>query len=448
MWTGALEIQGSKPIFTYSGSRASSAIWPRVARVRDDDHPDALAEAAARRLPAAGDDPLDGLAVDRLVGVAPHHLPVPENVGKLHGGMMTVTTLTDGGQDPVTVAQALHDFLAAAQSSLDLALYDFHLEPGLEELVVDTLIAARQAWRRGADRLQRRLPGADPGAAAADDDARGRRRLGLPVEADRRHPRPDAPQVRRPRPRHGLDGLDELDGRLVVTRGERDRHHRLPRSREGVHARLRAALGRRDRRGGRARRAAAVRTWTEIEIRPWFCPGYGDALSHRIAKAIGRAKRRVRICSPVITAAPVLATLAQVIADGKVDVAGAVDMPQVEDVQRQWGPNGVASLEAPALLDVIASGRFAGQALDAVGPGHRARLHAREDHRCRRRRLPRLVQPLPLRRDELRERAARSTTRPLRSAWPGTWTPFGLAIRSRASRLRSLHRVSRSVMTC
>ena len=56
--------------------------------------------------------------------------------------MMTVTTLTDGGQDPVTVAQALHDFLAAAQSSLDLALYDFHLEPGLEELVVDTLVAA------------------------------------------------------------------------------------------------------------------------------------------------------------------------------------------------------------------------------------------------------------------------------------------------------------------
>ena len=88
-----------------------------------------------------------------------------------------------------------------------------------------------------------------------------------------------------------------------------------------------------------------------IEIRPWFCPGYGDALSHRIAKAIGRAKRRVRICSPVITAAPVLATLAQVIADGKVDVAGAVDMPQVEDVQRQWGPTGVRSWKLPLLLE-------------------------------------------------------------------------------------------------
>ena len=51
--------------------------------------------------------------------------PAPQNVGRLHARMMTVTTLTDGGQQPGTVAQALHDFLAAAKSSLDLALYDF-----------------------------------------------------------------------------------------------------------------------------------------------------------------------------------------------------------------------------------------------------------------------------------------------------------------------------------
>jgi hypothetical protein len=146
---------------------------------------------------------------------------------------------------------------------------------------------------------------------------------------------------------------------------------------------------------GRAGRAAARFTWTGVEIRPWFCPGYGDALSHRIAKAIGRAKRRVRICSPVITAAAGAGDARSGDRDGKVDVAGAVDMPQVEDVQRQWGPTGVRSWKLPLLLDVIGSGRFAGKPVDAVGPGHRARLHAREDHRCRRRRLPRLVQTSP-----------------------------------------------------
>jgi phosphatidylserine/phosphatidylglycerophosphate/cardiolipin synthase-like enzyme len=106
-----------------------------------------------------------------------------------------------------------------------------------------------------------------------------------------------------------------------------------------------------------------------VEVRPWFCPGFGDALSHRIAKAIGRAKRRVRICSPVLTAAPVLATLAQVIADGKIDVAGAVDQTQIEEVQTQWGPTGVASWKLPLLLRIVASGLFAGKRSTPWGPG-------------------------------------------------------------------------------
>ena len=106
-----------------------------------------------------------------------------------------------------------------------------------------------------------------------------------------------------------------------------------------------------------------------VEVRPWFCPGFGDALSHRIAKAIGRAKRRVRICSPVLTAAPVLATLAQVIADGKIDVAGAVDQTQIEEVQTQWGPTGVASWKLPLLLQIVASGVFAGKRSTPWGPG-------------------------------------------------------------------------------
>ena len=60
--------------------------------------------------------------------------------------MIAVTTLSDGGQDPQAIAQVLHDFFAGARTSLDLALYDFHLDPGLEELVVDTI---QDAARRG-----------------------------------------------------------------------------------------------------------------------------------------------------------------------------------------------------------------------------------------------------------------------------------------------------------
>src|SRR5436305_86804 len=70
-------------------------------------------------------------------------------------------------------------------------------------------------------------------------------------------------------------------------------------------------------------------------VRPWFTPGFGEDLSHRIASTIGRAQK-VRICSPVITAAPVLATLAELVSEGKRDIAGCVDAPQVGGVVGQW----------------------------------------------------------------------------------------------------------------
>jgi len=282
--------------------------------------------------------------------------------------MMTVTTLTDGGQDPVTVAQALHDFLAPAQSSLDLALYDFHLEPGLEELVVDTLVAA---GKRGvsvriaynAD-FRAPIPVPPPPEMTPEDIAR----LGLPAKP--------------------IAGIPDLmhhkyvvrDGASVWTGSTNWTDDSWAREENVIAVVDSPELA-------RAFTLDFEQLWTVgiveqagrveprpvqvggIEVRPWFCPGYGDALSHRIAKAIGRAKRRVRICSPVITAAPVLATLVQVIADGKVDIAGAVDMPQVLDVKRQWGPTGVASWKLPLLEQVIGSGKFAGKRSTPWGPG-------------------------------------------------------------------------------
>ena len=97
----------------------------------------------------------------------------------------------------------------------------------------------------------------------------------------------------------------------------------------------------------------------DIEVRPWFTPGHGEDLSARIAKAIGRARRRVRICSPVITAAPVLGTLAQVISEGR-NVAGCVDLTQVRGVIYQWGENGNISWKLPLLRRVMA-GDFSGK---------------------------------------------------------------------------------------
>jgi phosphatidylserine/phosphatidylglycerophosphate/cardiolipin synthase-like enzyme len=282
--------------------------------------------------------------------------------------MMTITTLTDGGQQPVTIAQALQDFLAAATTSLDIALYDFALGPGLEEMVVDTI---REAGRRGvsvrvaynAD-YRAPIPVPPPPQLAPEDIER----LGLPTKAI-----PGIPDLMH----HKYvvrDGAAVWCGSTNWTDDSWSREENLIAVVESselarvYHLNFEELWTTGSVEGSGKVEPRPVHV-DGIEVRPWFCPGFGDALSHRIAKAIGRAKRRVRICSPVITAAPILGTLAQVIADGKVEVAGAVDQTQIQEVEVQWGPTGVRSWKLPLLLQIIGSGLFAGKRSTPWGPG-------------------------------------------------------------------------------
>ena len=174
-----------------------------------------------------------------------------------------------------------------------------------------------------------------------------------------------------------------------------------------VRARLRAALD--DRRS--SSRAGCVEPRAARRRRRAACapgsrPGFGEELSHRIAKRDRPRERRVRICSPVITTAPVLATLAQLVSEGerrrrrlRRRAAGARrHLPVARERQRL--------LEAAAAASRCCAARFSGKPSTPWQPdGHAARLHAREGDRRRRRRLPRQLQPLALGRAERRERA-------------------------------------------
>jgi phosphatidylserine/phosphatidylglycerophosphate/cardiolipin synthase-like enzyme len=102
----------------------------------------------------------------------------------------------------------------------------------------------------------------------------------------------------------------------------------------------------------------------ELDGRParaWFTPGHGPELSHRIAKAIGRAQRRVRIASPVVTAGPVLGTLVEVAAERRVDLAGVVDRPQMLQVREQWQANGRSTWKLPLLEALLERADFKGK---------------------------------------------------------------------------------------
>lgn len=86
-----------------------------------------------------------------------------------------------------------------------------------------------------------------------------------------------------------------------------------------------------------------------VPVSAWFTPGHGEALSRRVAARIRRARHRVRICSPVLTVAPVLAALCERVSEGQLDIAGCLDRPQIEGVIYQWHEDGDSAWKLPLL---------------------------------------------------------------------------------------------------
>ena len=107
----------------------------------------------------------------------------------------------------------------------------------------------------------------------------------------------------------------------------------------------------------------------DAEVGTWFSPKRGEKLAHRIAQAIGKAKRRVRVASPVISSGPILGTLAEVAADGRIDLAGVVDATQIAEVLHQWEMNGNASWKTPSLKFLLGRASFSGKQSTPYAPG-------------------------------------------------------------------------------
>ena len=96
-------------------------------------------------------------------------------------------------------------------------------------------------------------------------------------------------------------------------------------------------------------------------VRAWFTPEHGEALSHRIAKHLGKARARIRIASPVLTSGPILATLVEIVKERRCDLAGVVDDTQVDQVFHQWKTNGVSAWKIPLLQSVLEGAPWSGK---------------------------------------------------------------------------------------
>jgi phosphatidylserine/phosphatidylglycerophosphate/cardiolipin synthase-like enzyme len=269
-------------------------------------------------------------------------------------------TLTDGGQAAAEIAGEIATFLNDARESLYLALYDVRLESDAGVLVLAALLAAQQ---RGVDvRLLFDVDHPGPIPVPPPPETRPEAIEQLPVDT------------------RGIAGIPDLMHHKFCVRDARDvwtgsmnwtedswtrQENVVVRvlGSEPLALAFSLAFDELWERGAVEGTGTVEPRPVELdggsEARPWFTPGHGDALSHRVAKAIGRARRRIRIASPVLTAGPILGTLAEVVNERRCEVRGVLDETQTEDVLRQWARNEASAWKTPLLEAIVTRAAFA-----------------------------------------------------------------------------------------
>ena len=283
--------------------------------------------------------------------------------------LIDVRTLSDGGQTSLDVARMIADFVGEARESLELALYDIRLHDDTADVVRDALVGAHE---RGVN-------------------------VRLVYNLDRDDARPPVP----PPPKTEPDLIESLPFATAAVPGWPDlMHHKYAvRDRDAVWT---GSTNWTDDSWTREENVIVIVRSTGVAIRfqddfaqlwkkrdveksgkvptdpirvgaaevsTWFAPKRGEKLSHAIAHAIGRAKRRVRVASPVITSGPILGTLAEVAGDGRVDLAGVVDATQIAEVLEQWRMNGNYTWKAPSLRFLLGRASFSGKRSTPYAPG-------------------------------------------------------------------------------
>jgi phosphatidylserine/phosphatidylglycerophosphate/cardiolipin synthase-like enzyme len=288
--------------------------------------------------------------------------------------LIEVHTLTDGGQTAVEVARTIAAFVAKAETTLELALYDIRLHDETADIVKGALVAAHE---RGVNvRLVYNVDEEDEHPSVV------RRPVPPPPKTE-----PDLVEAL-PFETAGVPGWPDLMHHKYAVRDRdavwagstnwtddswtREENVIVIVHSTGIAIRYQddfAQLWKKRRVLGSGRVPTDPIRVGDADVRTWFSPKRGEKLVHRIADVISRAERRVRIASPVISSGPILATLAEVAADGKVDLAGVVDATQIDEVLDQWRMNGNATWKTPSLRFLLDRATFSGKPSTPYAPG-------------------------------------------------------------------------------
>jgi phosphatidylserine/phosphatidylglycerophosphate/cardiolipin synthase-like enzyme len=266
-----------------------------------------------------------------------------------------VTFLEQGGQPPQQVAGLLAEFISAARSSLHLAIYDFRLASTTASPVVAALrersaagVDVRIVLDAGKHHAAFPGSGADPAPPGTADFVRG---LGGAIQS-----RPitggDPQQLRLMHHKYAVrDGGTPAAAVWTGSTNWTDDSWALQ---ENNIVRIASAelaafyeadfselwqLGDIGTSGANDTGTVAVGDTT---VGVAFAPGRGRAIDHDVAHHISAARRRLKICSMLLTSGSILGALSDALEHGRpAEYGGVYDRTQMEGVLPQWraGPS-------------------------------------------------------------------------------------------------------------
>jgi phosphatidylserine/phosphatidylglycerophosphate/cardiolipin synthase-like enzyme len=263
---------------------------------------------------------------------------------------VAVTFLEQEEQRPGEVAALLADFLASARSSLHLAIYDFRLSASLAEPVVQALrnrvaagVEVRLAYDAGKPDVSFQQASADP-APPGTAQFVGRIADGIAVKAI------TGGNPRMPKLMHHKyvirDGQTSAAALWTGSTNFTDDSWALQENNivridsPALCAYYENDFGELWSRGDIATTGAhdtgtAGINSTAIDVA--FAPGDGRSIDHEIAHRIGIARRRLKVCSMLITSGAILGALGDALHQGRIsDYGGIYDRTQMESVFDQW----------------------------------------------------------------------------------------------------------------
>jgi phosphatidylserine/phosphatidylglycerophosphate/cardiolipin synthase-like enzyme len=260
------------------------------------------------------------------------------------------TLLQAGGQKPEDIAALLIEFIAASRSSLHIAIYDFRLHDPVAGPVIQALrdraaagMDVRIAYDAGKPNFSFRQASADP---APPGTAAFVNRIGGGVQG--KGITGGDPQMPKLMHHKYLVRDGNTPAGTVWTGSTNFTEDSWAREENNIVQVASPELctyyetdfdelwtsGDIATTGARDHGAVSVGP-ASIEVA--FAPGEGRAIDHEIAHYIGMARRRLKVCSMIITSGAILGALCDALSHGRVaDYGGVYDRTQMQSVFDQW----------------------------------------------------------------------------------------------------------------